>query len=313
MYTWPVLCVVGDVVEDVVVHLQSPPERATDTPRPHRAAARWQRSQRGRRRCRAGCPTRFIGRIADDQLGQQLVDALEDEGVDVRVQRGPGRTGAVVVLVEPGGERTMLPDRAAAVELGSIDRSWLEGVTWLHVPAYSLCAEPIGTSTIAAAQHVRGSWGRISVDVSSASLVRSFGEDAFRELLASLAPEVVFANRDEAPLVAGVAVPLLVVKRGGEPVELVHDGRASWSPSTRSPGVADTTGAGDAFAGGFLAATIAGARQNGRRGGRPRGGQRRAAQSRRGMTAAPDRFTAPWNSTPLSTSSAHDTRACSSR
>ena len=86
---------------------------------------------------------------------QQLVDALEDEGVDARVQRGPGRTGTVVVLVEPGGERTMLPDRAAALELGSIDRSWLEGVTWLHAPAYSLCAEPIGTSTIAAAQHVR--------------------------------------------------------------------------------------------------------------------------------------------------------------
>ncbi len=193
-------------------------------------------------------------------MGQQLVDALEDEGVDVRVQRGPGRTGAVVVLVEPGGERTMLPDRAAAVELESIDRTWLEGATWLHVPAYSLCAEPIGTSTIAAAQHVRASWGRISVDVSSASLVRSFGEDAFRELVASLAPEVVFANRDEAPLVAGVAVPLVVVKRGGEPIELVvgRDQR-ELVPVDEVTGVADTTGAGDAFAGGFLAATIAGA------------------------------------------------------
>ena len=117
------------------------------------------------------------------------------------------------------------------------------------------------------------------MDVSSASLVRSFGQDAFRELVASLAPEVVFANRDEAPLVAGVAVPLLVVKRGGEPIELVVGGSsASWSQSTRCRGVADTTGAGDAFAGGFLAATIAGADQKGCRGGRARGGQRRAAQ-----------------------------------
>ena len=248
------------MVEDVVVHLQSPPERATDTP------ARIVRRRGGSAAnvavaaSRAGCPTRFIGRVGDDQVGQQLVDALEDEGVDVRVQRGPGRTGAVVVLVEPGGERTMLPDRAAAVELESIDRTWLEGATWLHVPAYSLCAEPIGTSTIAAAQHVRASWGRISVDVSSASLVRSFGEDAFRELVASLAPEVVFANRDEAPLVAGVAVPLVVVKRGGEPIELVvgRDQR-ELVPVDEVTGVADTTGAGDAFAGGFLAATIAGA------------------------------------------------------
>ncbi len=254
------LCVIGDVVEDVVVHLQAPPERATDTP------ARIVRRRGGSAAnaavaaSRAGCPTRFIGRIADDLVGQQLVDDLEDEGVDVRVQRGPGRTGAVVVLVEPGGERTMLPDRAAATELSSIDRSWLEGVTWLHVPAYSLCDEPIGTSTIAAAQHVRGSWGRLSVDVSSASIVRAFGQDAFCELVSSLAPEIVFANRDEAPLVAGVATPLLVVKRGHEPVELVvgRDQR-ELVPVDEVPGVADTTGAGDAFAGGFLAATIAGA------------------------------------------------------
>jgi sugar/nucleoside kinase (ribokinase family) len=260
VYTRPVLCVIGDVVEDVVVHLQAPPERATDTP------ARIVRRRGGSAAnvavaaSRAGCPTRFIGRIADDQVGQQLVDDLEDEGVDVRVQRGPGRTGAVVVLVEPGGERTMLPDRAAALELGSIDRSWLEGVTWLHIPAYSLCGEPIGASTIAAAQHVRGSWGRISVDVSSASIVRAFGQDAFRKLVSSLTPEVVFANRDEAPLVAGVATPLLVVKRGNEPVELVvaRDQR-ELVPVDEVPGVADTTGAGDAFAGGFLAATIAGA------------------------------------------------------
>ena len=55
-------------------------------------------------------------------------------------------------------------------------------------------------------------------------------------------------------------MPLLVVKRGGEPIELVvgRDQR-ELVPVDEVAGVADTTGAGDAFAGGFLAATIAGA------------------------------------------------------
>ena len=55
------------------------------------------------------------------RLGEQLVASLAAAGVDVRVQRA-GRTGTVAVLVEPGGERTMLPDRGAAAELEA-DRS----------------------------------------------------------------------------------------------------------------------------------------------------------------------------------------------
>ena len=149
------------------------------------------------------------------------------------------------------------------------------------------------------------------MDVSSASIVRAFGQDAFRELVSSLAPEVVFANRDEAPLVAGVAAPLLVVKRGHEPVELVvgRDQR-ELVPVDEVPGVADTTGAGDAFAGGFLAATIAGATRQAAVAAGHQSATRRAARSRCGMTDALDRFTATWNSTPLSTSSVHATRAC---
>ena len=64
----------------------------------------------------------------------------------MRVQRR-GRTGSVVVLVGPDGERTMLPDRGAATELTDVDPAWLDGVTWLHVPSYSLLSEPIGAAS----------------------------------------------------------------------------------------------------------------------------------------------------------------------
>lgn len=251
---------VGDLVEDVVVRLDRPIEVATDTP------ARIERRRGGSAAnvavaaARAGCPVRFIGRVGDDALADQLVDELTDVEVDVRVQRGGGRTGTVVVLVGVDGERTMLPDRAVAVELGPLDPDWLSGVTWLHVPAYSLCAEPIASSTRAAVAHVRATWGRVSVDVSSAGVVRAYGEERFAALLGELAPDVVFANEDEAALVAGVGFPLLVVKHGPEPVELRRPrGHCEVVAIEPVPGAPDTTGAGDAFAGGFLAATLAGA------------------------------------------------------
>lgn len=254
------LCVVGDLVEDVVAQPGGPLQRGTDS------AARIVRRRGGSAAnvavaaAAAGCPTRFIGRVGDDALADQLVEELLDAEVDARVQRSRGRTGSIVVLVESDGERTMLPDRASAVELTDVDPAWLDGVTWLHVPAYSLCVEPIGSASLALVRQVRARWGRVSVDVSSVGVARTYGVAALGDLLRDVAPDVVFANRDEVEVVAGMAVPLLVIKRGAEPVELVHDGRQRTSvPVDAVDVVRDTTGAGDAFAGGFLAATVRGA------------------------------------------------------
>src|SRR5262245_41825123 len=180
--------VIGDLLEDVVIHATGPPARGTDT------TARIERRRGGSAANVAaaaaliGCPVRFIGRVGHDGLGEQLIARLADDGVDVRVQRA-GRTGAVAVLVEPGGERTMFPDRAAAAELEAIDPTWLEDVTWLHLTGYSLCGEPAGSASVDAAQQVRSSGGRISVDVSSAAVIEAFGPTRFAEVLQAVAPD----------------------------------------------------------------------------------------------------------------------------
>ena len=56
----------------------------------------------------------LVGRVGDDERGRAAVEELRAAGVDARVALDPDRpTGTCLVLIEPGGERTMAPDAGA--------------------------------------------------------------------------------------------------------------------------------------------------------------------------------------------------------
>jgi sugar/nucleoside kinase (ribokinase family) len=208
--------------------------------------------------------SRFVGRVGADVIGDRLVAELMAAGVDARVQRG-GRTGTVVALVDETGERTMLSDRATAADIEPIDPAWLAGSAVVHAPAYGFAVDTAAAPHVLAALQVARSLGAlVSVDVSATTLVERFGIDRFRALLVDVGPAFVFANADESALLDLDRRPIvgstMVLKAGARPATVVtaHGARAQIEVPEVGD-VTDTTGAGDAFAAGFLAATIRGA------------------------------------------------------
>jgi sugar/nucleoside kinase (ribokinase family) len=252
-----VLATLGDLVEDVVVHVGDPVNVASDT------AARIVRRRGGSAAnvaaaaARLGFPARFLGQVGVDPIGGALVADLAATGVETGFVRRGGRTGTIVVLVDPSGERTMLTDREACSELSEPDPLWLDGVSILHVPMYSLADGPMAATarTLITWAHERGV--AVSIDVSSVALIVERGRAAVHRLLADLRPSLVFANAGEAEvlgIVDQVAGAVTVVKHGAAPA-VVHTSRGRHEIPAESVGeVTDTTGAGDAFAAGFLTA-----------------------------------------------------------
>lgn len=246
----------GDLVEDVVVELGGPVDVASDTPAHITRRRGGSAANTAIAAAQLAGTSRFLGQIGEDAIGTALLATMAAEGVDVAHVRRSGDTGTIVALVDHRGERSMLTDRRACVELDDPDPRWLDRVDVLHVPLYSLAVEPIATTSITVIgwAHERGL--PVSVDVSSTSVMAGLGLHRVRSLLDLLRPSVVFANADEAAFLeidAAVAGAITVVKRGPEAAVVHQDGRSPLLvPAVAVDEVPDTTGAGDAFAAGFL-------------------------------------------------------------
>lgn len=256
---------IGDLIEDVVVWAEEGYRPATDT------AARIVRARGGAAANVAtmvatlGGRARFVGNVGADDVGDRLVASLQAAGVEVAGTRS-GRSGTLVAIVAADGERSFFTDRGACSELPAVDPTWLDGATAVHVPAYCFDAGPLATTAVDLAVLAREAGLVVTVDCSSTSLLERLGLDRFRELLGTIRPTALLANRDEARLLglgAGSPAPgaaVTIARDGGVRTLVVEpDGVTTEVPVPPVEVVRDTTGAGDAFAAGWLLATVGGA------------------------------------------------------
>ena len=209
----------------------------------------------------------FIGAVGRDDWGRRLGTSLIEAGVRTHLVAKRAPTARIVALVEPGGERTFVTDRGAADLLVPSDLRprWFAGAAALHLPAYGLYSDRLASAAQRAVELGRDAGAVVSVDLASRQPILDLGAAEAWARVAAVEPDILFANEmeaaaildgrserellDLAPLVAvtlGGAGSRVLARRGSSDVPLVVE------VPTRPVAVTDTTGAGDAFAAGFL-------------------------------------------------------------
>jgi ribokinase len=244
----------GDVLLDVIVRLEQPLAHGDDVRAATTTGAGGQAANVAAWAAFLGAEARCISKRGNDAAGELVARELADRGVELLGPVGHGTTGVVVSLVD-GGERSMASDRGVAPTLrpDELEADWLDRCDVLHLSGYALLREPILEAALLAARLGRERGAQLSVDVAAWTEIRAFGPVRFRELLDTLAPDVLFATEAEWEMLGGayLAAPTGVIKRGARgAVVVTEDARLDLAPVATD--VVDTTGAGDALAAGFL-------------------------------------------------------------
>jgi sugar/nucleoside kinase (ribokinase family) len=236
-----------------------------------RGVAWLSRALGGRHRTPGGIPRPvFNGAVGRDALGDFYADALERAGVDAALVRVEARTGTSVILVTPDGERTMnthlgacrlfTPEHLDTARLQQSQVLYLTGYLW-DTPNQRETAE-----RATAAARARGIL--VAFDLADPWAVERYAEQ-FRAFIPG-SVDLLFANREELALLTGVGcdedcmsasralAPRVVMKVGAGGCWIGGSAEAPLHVPGERATLVDTTGAGDAFAAGWLTGLLAG-------------------------------------------------------
>ncbi|MDP4335132.1 PfkB family carbohydrate kinase [Curtobacterium sp. A7_M15] len=212
-----------------------------------------------------GAEVDLVGRVGVDDVYRHE-RSLADAGVRAHIRYDARTATGAVVSVRNRNGRTAMSDPAASGALSAED---LPVELVAHADIVHLTGSAMlgggGPERIAAlVGRARSGSARVSLDPSSAAVVRAIGAAEFLEALSGL--DVLFPSEDEALALTGAPtvaeaiesladrVPLVVVTLGTEGVLVGRRGRSPQRVPITPATVVDTLGAGDAFAAGFLRA-----------------------------------------------------------
>jgi ribokinase len=263
------LCVVGDFAWDVLIRTNNEVLKGGDsfgevmlTPGGSGAnVAVWAR--------RCGLDTHFVGKVGRDRLGDLAREDLEREGVAHHfIQTDAHLTGSVAVFVDQTGERSMVSGRGADFFLlpQELPKSVINRADFLFLSAWSFFTDPPRTAARLAAEIARASDKLISFDPASFQMIEEMGAATFWSYVKDLGIKVFLPNYEEGRVLTNLYEPsdiaaklaeqlpgaTIILKLDADGSLVQHEGvQTHIQPATNH--LVDATGAGDSFAGAYLA------------------------------------------------------------
>ena len=201
---------------------------------------------------RLGLKTGCVCKVGDDNNGEDVLRMLKDEGVKFLGKRVKGRTGYSVILDSKGGARTILtykgPGNSVSLrDVGKFNAKWLY---------FSSVLGDSFRTQVRLARRVKRKGGKLAFNPSE-YLIRALD---ISELLKM--SDIVVLNKEEFELVvkkygAGFCSGVVVVTDKNERIVCYADGK-EYFLKPHKVRVVERTGAGDAFASGFVGGVIVG-------------------------------------------------------
>ncbi len=207
-----------------------------------------------------GSPGGYIGKVGHDELGSFFKKTFEKRGVNTHFfYSNNSETGRVMALVSPDSERTMATYLGAASELSPTDFSpdIFDGYEYFYIEGYLVFNHDLIKTGV---EMAKKQGLKVALDLSSFNVVEA-NLDFLKELVKTHV-DILFANEEEAKAFTGLApeeafheiakdCELTIVKIGKEG-SMIKRGHETARINAIKANAIDTTGAGDAYAAGFL-------------------------------------------------------------
>ncbi len=261
-----ILCI-GDVMLDVVVRINTEVNYGSDTPAKISTHGGGAAANVASWLAFSNHEVQLVSRVGDDPAGTAVMAELDKLGVqhgNIVIQGA--QTGVVAVLVDKTGERTMFPESGANSGLNLSDLPALENVSAVYLSGYSLLNPASTTGVVAMVNAITSAKIPIIFDPASVGTMNHVGLVSVKNILPRM--DIVILNEEEAFYLTGRSdiqlalkelnelVPIVVIKRGSQGAIAIKRDLDSLEVSAKSANVIDTTGAGDAFAAGFIGSWI---------------------------------------------------------
>ena len=215
----------------------------------------------------------FIGQVADDQLGEIFAHDMTALGVrfETPPMASPPPTGRCLILVTPDAQRTMNTSPGASHELtpAALDEEMIRGASVTFLEGYLWGPERPRAAMLKAAEIAHAA-GRTVAFTLSESLCIGDRRAGVMSMIDGGTADILFGNEDEIRHLTGCGelsdciaaltpkVRTLVLTRGAAGALAAEAGSTVEVAAAPVERVVDTTGAGDLFAAGFLAARCRG-------------------------------------------------------